>query len=82
MKKFSSSYFEWNNPKIEYSDKTIHGLFEQQVEKSTHAIALETDNDKLTYLELNEKSNQISGYLRRQGIKANDIEQYELNELT
>ncbi|WP_162034312.1 condensation domain-containing protein, partial [Chryseobacterium potabilaquae] len=49
---------------IEYdSTVTIHELFERQVEKTPDHIALVYEDVKLTYRELNERSNQLAHYL-------------------
>ncbi|WP_162034195.1 non-ribosomal peptide synthetase, partial [Chryseobacterium potabilaquae] len=42
---------------------TIHELFERQVEKTPDHIALVYEDVKLTYRELNERSNQLAHYL-------------------
>ncbi len=60
---------EWNNTAKEYPrDKTIHQLFEDQVERAPNNIAVVFENQNLTYRELNEKSNQLAHYLREQGV--------------
>jgi len=66
--------YEFNNTKTDYpKDKTILQLFEEQVEKSPNNIAVIFENQKLTYKELNEKSNNIANYLIKEGTKPNDI---------
>ncbi len=56
--------FDFNNTKVDYSgDKTIVDLFNEQVEKKPNAIAIEIDNKKLTYIELNKIANQLANYL-------------------
>ncbi|MFB2875779.1 amino acid adenylation domain-containing protein, partial [Floridanema aerugineum] len=56
---------EWNNTQVDYpSDKCLHQLFEQQVEKTPDAIAVVFENQQLTYRELNAKANQLAHYLR------------------
>ncbi|MEA5602482.1 amino acid adenylation domain-containing protein [Nostoc sp. UHCC 0252] len=61
---------EWNNTKAEYSqDKCIHELFEAQVEKTPHAIAVVFEDQQLTYQELNTKANQLAHQLRSFGVK-------------
>ena len=65
---------KWNDTKVDYPrDKCIHQLFEEQVEKTPDNIALIFEDKKMTYRELNEKSNQLANYLRNQGIKKEDI---------
>ena len=45
-------------------DKTIHELFEAQVDKQPHAIAVVCGKRQLSYQELNQKSNQLAYHLR------------------
>ncbi|MCR3761930.1 amino acid adenylation domain-containing protein, partial [Clostridium felsineum] len=66
--------YEFNDTKSDYSrDKTIHEIFETQVEKTPDNIAIVFEGKKLTYRELNEKSNSIARVLRDEGIKADSI---------
>jgi amino acid adenylation domain-containing protein len=55
----------WNATNRGYSsDKTIHGLFEEQVQKTPDCIALVYDDLRLTYRQLNERANQLAAYLQ------------------
>ncbi|MGH2665952.1 amino acid adenylation domain-containing protein [Flavobacterium sp.] len=55
---------EFNNDKITYpKNKTIVDLIEDQVLKTPDKVALIFDDLKITYNELNEKSNQLANYL-------------------
>lgn len=55
---------EFNDTKFDYpKNKNIVELFEEQVEKTPNKTALVFENSKLTYKELNEKSNQLANYL-------------------
>ncbi|NDJ23257.1 amino acid adenylation domain-containing protein [Nostoc sp. B(2019)] len=47
----------------------IHQLFEQQVEKTPESVAVVYDNQQLTYLELNQRANQLAHHLQRLGVK-------------
>lgn len=59
--------YDWNQTVIDYpNNKTFHKLFEEQVEKNPDNIALVFEDQKLTYKELNEKSNLLARYIRRQ----------------
>jgi len=49
-------------------DKTIIGLFEEQVAKSPEAIAIVFEERQLTYRALHEQSNQLAHYLVSKGI--------------
>ncbi|KAB8320091.1 hybrid non-ribosomal peptide synthetase/type I polyketide synthase [Tolypothrix campylonemoides VB511288] len=62
---------EWNSTTVEYpQDKCIHQLFEEQVERTPHAVAVVYENQQLTYLELNCRANQLAHYLRSLGVGA------------
>ncbi|MBK8551797.1 MAG: amino acid adenylation domain-containing protein [Ignavibacteria bacterium] len=50
-------------------DKSIVDLFEDQVKKTPHAAAVVFEGKELSYLELNERSNQLAHYLRSKGVK-------------
>ena len=65
-------------------DKTIHRLFEDQVEQKPNQVALvgaAPDNapeslvrpSNLTYLELNERSNRLAGWLIEKGVQPDTI---------
>jgi len=54
-------------------DKTLHVLFEEQVQKIPENTAALFKNQKLTYRELNEKSNSIAHLLRKKGISSDKI---------
>ncbi|WP_233164338.1 non-ribosomal peptide synthetase [Snuella sedimenti] len=51
--------------------QTIISLFEEQVEKTPNATALVFENTKLSYKELDDKSNQLANYLFEKGISKN-----------
>ena len=48
--------------------KTLHELFEEQAARAPDATAIEFKDRKLTYRELNEKSNQLARVLRHKGV--------------
>jgi amino acid adenylation domain-containing protein len=61
---------QWNHAEVECpAEMCIHGLFEQQVEKTPEAVAVEFEGHKLTYRELNRRANQLAHYLRALGVK-------------
>jgi len=61
---------QWNNTKVNYQRfQCIHQLFESQVERNPHAIAVVYENQKLTYQELNQRANQLAHYLQKLGVK-------------
>ena len=60
---------EWNQTEAEYPrEKTVHRLFEEQVERAPEAVAVEFEGQRLTYGELNRRSNQLARHLRGQGV--------------
>ncbi|HEY9640849.1 MAG TPA: amino acid adenylation domain-containing protein, partial [Coleofasciculaceae cyanobacterium] len=62
---------EWNRTQRDYSsDRSIHQLFEAQVERSPDAIAVQFNGNSFTYRELNHGSNQLAHYLQTMGISA------------
>ncbi|NEY83022.1 amino acid adenylation domain-containing protein, partial [Bacillus sp. 3H-10] len=64
----------FNDTKVEYpKEKLIHQLFEEQVEKTPKSVAVKFGENKLTYRELNEKSNQIARLLREKDIQRNTV---------
>ncbi|NOQ28032.1 MAG: amino acid adenylation domain-containing protein, partial [Bacteroidales bacterium] len=66
--------YEFNNTKADYpKDKTIHQLFEEQVEQYPDKLALKYKNKTFTYQELNEESNQIAHYLIEKGLRREEI---------
>lgn len=69
------------NPQDEDYDysKTIIELFREQVRLTPDAIAISNNEDELTYLELEERSNQFAHYLRSKGVKANSLVPLFLN---
>ena len=59
---------EWNRRAVEYGEATIVELFEQQVERTPGEVAVEHNNEQLSYGELNGKANQLGRYLQELGV--------------
>ncbi len=60
---------DFNNTKTELAKvRTIHELFEEQVEKTPKEIAIIYENQIVTYEELNRKANQLAFQLRDKGV--------------
>lgn len=55
------------------NDDTVVSLFEEQVRLNPNNIALICDDKKLTYNELNKKSNSLAHLLIDNGVQSNDI---------
>ncbi|MEO3738701.1 amino acid adenylation domain-containing protein, partial [Shewanella baltica] len=57
--------YDWNQTAEPYPcDKTIHGLFEEQVARHPDGVAVVHRGERLTYGELNAKANQLARVLR------------------
>lgn len=64
----------FNATEMEYErKKTIHQLFEEQAEKTPYNIAVKLKDKHLTYIELNERANQLARLLQVRGIGADSI---------
>src|SRR5919106_4659341 len=60
---------EWNDTQTDYpSDKCIHHLFEEQVERFPDNIAAVFGDEQLTYRELNQRANQLAHHLQTLGV--------------
>jgi amino acid adenylation domain-containing protein len=61
---------EWNATEHEYPKdiRCLHQFFERQVERTPDRIALVLDGKRMTYEELNRRSNRLAHYLRKQGV--------------
>ena len=59
---------EWNRTEVEYPQRCVHELFEEQVERTPEAIAVEYEGRRLSYGELNRRANQLGHHLRKQGV--------------
>lgn len=65
QEEYEQIVYKWNNTGIAYpQDKTICQLFEEQVNKTPNNIAIMFEDRRLTYSELNEKSNQLARYIK------------------
>ena len=64
---FQTIVYDWNKTDAPYpSDKTIHQLFEEQVEKTPDNIAIVFEDKKITYRELNNKANQLAHIIKNE----------------
>ncbi|MCP5048415.1 MAG: amino acid adenylation domain-containing protein, partial [bacterium] len=65
---------DFNNTEVRYpEDKTVHRLFEEQVERMPHRIAVIHSSSYLSYGELNKKAGQLAALLRENGVKTDSI---------
>ncbi|MGL4346221.1 MAG: amino acid adenylation domain-containing protein [Cellulosilyticaceae bacterium] len=64
----------FNGTDITYShDKTLHELFEEQVERTPERRAVGFGDQALTYRELNERANSLAHILQEKGVKPEGI---------
>jgi len=64
----------WNETAVEYpTERCIHELFEEQVQRTPDAVAVSCASESLTYAELNEKANRLARYLRKFGVGPNQL---------
>lgn len=66
---------QFNDTVVDYpKEQTVIDLFEAQVQRSPDRIATVFEDSQLTYLELNERANQLAHYLRNTySIKGDDL---------
>ncbi|MFB2921068.1 non-ribosomal peptide synthetase [Aerosakkonema funiforme] len=65
---------QWNSPSTNaFTNLGIHQLFEQQVLQSPNAIAVQFENQQITYGELNVRANQLAHYLQEFGIQPEQL---------
>ncbi|MCB2311589.1 amino acid adenylation domain-containing protein [Clostridium tagluense] len=73
VKEINHKIYTINSTKITYPNKTVCELFEEQAIKTPDKVALEFKEERLTYRELNDKSNQLANYLSGNGVKKESI---------
>ncbi|MBW7477867.1 AMP-binding protein, partial [Paenibacillus oenotherae] len=54
-------------------EQTIHGLFEEQVKRAPERTALVYGEERLSYAELNARSNRLARRLREQGVGPDEL---------
>jgi amino acid adenylation domain-containing protein len=60
---------EWNRTEAAYpSESSLHALFEAQVERTPHAVAVTFEGQALTYGELNARANRLAHFLAERGV--------------
>jgi amino acid adenylation domain-containing protein/FkbM family methyltransferase len=66
--------YQWNDTDTPISPTAcIHQLFEQQAQLTPNAIAVISEEEQLSYRELNERANQLAHYLMEQGVGAEQL---------
>ncbi|HVI39706.1 MAG TPA: amino acid adenylation domain-containing protein, partial [Anaerovoracaceae bacterium] len=64
---------QYETPIVAKVDICIHTLFEQQVRKTPNKIAVVCGDEKLSYIELNSKANQLAKKLRDIGVQPDEF---------
>ncbi len=60
---------EWNATRKPFdAHLCVHQKFEQQVKENPQQVAVQLDDQYLTYAELNHRANQLAWYLRKMGV--------------
>ena len=73
-KEWQKVVFEFNNTAEDYPrTKCIHDFFEEQSAKTPDAIALIYASERISYAELNQRSNRLAHYLRKRGVQAETL---------
>ena len=66
QKQYHEIIYNWNETDKAYPhEKTIHKLFEEQVERTPDNIAVVYEETRLTYRQLNDRVNELANYLRQ-----------------
>ena len=61
---------QWNQTQVAYPDEAcLHALFEHQARLYPDGLAVESDDEQLTYGELNRQANQIARRLQAMGVQ-------------
>lgn len=58
----------WNDTQVEFPLVCLHRLFEEQVQQRPNQIAVVMGNECITYVELNQRANQLAYYLQEYGV--------------
>jgi amino acid adenylation domain-containing protein len=58
----------WNQTARDFPALPLHQLVEAQVVRTPDAIAIQDEQEQLTYSELNRRANRLAHYLRTQGV--------------
>lgn len=71
-RKLSSEYNILNQTQSQYPKEPLHVLLKNQAEISPNQTAVQFNDSKITYHELQKQSNQLAHYFIKQGIKPGD----------
>ncbi|RKH40016.1 amino acid adenylation domain-containing protein [Corallococcus sicarius] len=64
----------WNDTRADSPrEASLPALFEEQVARAPHAIAVEFEGRRLTYAELDARANQLAHHLRKRGVEVGTL---------
>ncbi|MBV9211459.1 MAG: amino acid adenylation domain-containing protein, partial [Acidobacteria bacterium] len=64
----------WNATEVKRTRaQLLHKLFEEQAARTPDSTALSFKDESLTYRELNERANRLAHFLRRRGVRADEL---------
>jgi fengycin family lipopeptide synthetase D len=63
----------FNSTDTAFAGETFHGLFEAQVQRVPDSLALVDESVSLTYLQANQRANQVAHRLIGLGVRRNDV---------
>ena len=58
---------EWNRTEVKYRHICVHRMVEEHAAKTPTAVAVEYEDQRLSYAELNQRANQLAHHLRKMG---------------
>lgn len=64
---------KWNKTDFPYPNLCVHEIFQKQVLETPNNVAVVYGGEKLSYQELEEKSNQLANYLQTLGVKEENL---------
>ena len=76
---FLKQYKNLNDTKSDYPKSTLHDLFDERARLTPNAIALQYQDEKISYCHLQNKINQIANYLRSEGLRPGQVVVVSLN---
>jgi amino acid adenylation domain-containing protein len=59
---------DWNHTHADYPRQCVHELFDKQVDERGEAVAVECGQDRLSYIQLERRANQLAARLRRAAV--------------
>ena len=63
----------YNNTEKPIQLSTLQGLFKEQMKKTPNKVAIEYGDERVTYRDLDNRSNQVARYLISEGVKYRDL---------